>query len=173
MPSTVYRNIKKRGAGIGTGGVYRGRRSQRGHGFGTIVRKILEGGKVFLKPFLVKAGKATANIGRKQVSDLMKQGARKASEYAIKNKGNIAKSVAGTVGASVIGAVGERIANKKGETKNVKAAVKQAKKADDQIRQGLKRKVQAIEKIEEATTTKPPTKRRRRKQRGRGLDSIF
>ena len=173
MPSTVYRNIKKRGAGIGTGGVYRGRRTQRGHGVGAILGKILKGGKTILTPMLKKAGKAATNIGKKQAADLVKQGAQKAAEYAVKNKGNIAKSVAGTVGATVIGAVGDRIANnKKQETKKVKAAVKQAKKADNQIKQGLKRKAQAIEKIEEATT-KPPAKRRRKKKRGRGLDSIF
>ena len=172
MPSTVYRNIKKRGAGIGTGGVYRGRRTQRGHGgLGEVVGKILKGGKKILVPILKKGGKAVANIGKQQAADLVKQGARKAAEYAVKNKGNIAKSVAGTVGATVIGAVGDRIANKKQETRKVKAAVKQAKKADNQIKQGLKRKAQAIEKIEEATT-KPPAKRRRKK-RGRGLDSIF
>ena len=171
MPSTVYRNIKKRGAGIVSGGVYRGRRTQRGHGIGSFFSNLARRVINFAKPLAKQVGKAGANIGKQAVQDAVKQGARQAVDYAKKNKGNIAKSVAGTVGASVLGAVGEKIGNKKGEAKQVKEAVKQAKKADTQIKQGIKRKVEAIEKIEKAAT-KPPAKRRRR-QRGRGLDSIF
>ena len=173
MPSTVYRNIKKRGGGIAPAGVYRGRRTQRGHGIGSFFTKLA--GKVlkFAKPIASKVGRVGANIGKEVVQDAVKKGARQAVTYAKRNKGNIAKSVAGTVGASVLGAVGERIGNnKKGETKQVKQAVKQAKKADTQMKQGIKRKFDAIEKIENAVT-KPPVKRRRRRQRGRALDSIF
>ena len=172
MMSTVYRNIKKRGAGMGTGGVYRGRRTQRGHGVGSAIAKVFKAGIKLVKPLAKGGAKAVGNaaskVGKKVVTDALKQGAKQAATYAKDNKGNIAKSLIGTAGASVIGAVGERIGNKKkGEekkkTKQVKEAVKQAKKADTQIKQGIKRKAEAIEKIENAVTaTQPPPPAKRK-----------
>ena len=167
---------------MGTGGVYRGRRTQRGHGVGSAIAKLFKAGIKLIKPLAKGGAKAVGNaaskVGKKAVTDALKQGAKQAATYAKDNKGNIAKSLIGTAGASVIGAVGERIGNKKGEEKKkrkqVKEAVKQAKKADTQIKQGIKRKAEAIEKIENAVAaTQPPPPAKRRRRCGRGLDSIF
>ena len=194
---SIYRNVKKRGSG---GVVYRGRRRQRGHGLGlnsfikgqlrrqrghglgSILGSIGKAGIKIVKPIAKGAakiaGRAAAEAGKTAVGGLVKQGGKKAIDYAVKNKGNIAKSVIGTAAGSALGLVGEKISGTKRKTSpatNVKNAVKKAKKADTQIKQAVKRKVEAVQQIEKAVgvAAQPPAKKKRASHRGGSLNAIF
>ena len=196
---SIYRNVKKRGSG---GVVYRGRRRQRGHGLGlnsfikgqlrrrqrghglgSILGSIAKGASKIVKPIAKGAakiaGRAAAEAGRTAVGGLVKQGGKRAIDYAVKNKGNIAKSVIGTAAGSALGLVGEKIGGtkRKKSATNVKKAVKKAKKADTQIKQAVKRKVEAVQQIEKAVgvaaTPQPPAKKKRASRRGGSLNAIF
>ena len=150
MPSSVYRGVyRQRGTGGILGNVYKGRRTQRGSGIGSIFGKILKEGIKAGKPLLKQAGKAVAGIGKKQLGNALKQGAKQLG----KQKGNIAKTVAGAAGASILGAVGDKLANEK-KTKQKKPA---------------KRKLV----VEINTNTGPKKKKRRKTQKVKGLNSIF
>ena len=194
---SIYRNVKKRGSG---GVVYRGRRRQRGHGLGlnsfikgqlkrrrqrghglgSILGSIVKGASKIVKPIAKGAakiaGRAAAEAGRTAVGGLVKQGGKRAIDYAVKNKGNIAKSVIGTAAGSALGLVGEKIGGTKRKN-NVKNAVKKAKKADTQIKQAVKRKVEAVQLIEKAVggvASQPPAKKKKRaSRRGGSLNAIF
>ena len=194
---SIYRNVKKRGSG---GVVYRGRRRQRGHGLGlgsfikgqlrrrqrghglgSILGSIAKGASKIVKPIAKGAakiaGRAAAEAGRTAVGGLVKQGGKRAIDYAVKNKGNIAKSVIGTAAGSALGLVGEKIGGTKRKN-NVKNAVKKAKKADTQIiKQAVKRKVEAVQQIEKAVGVaaipQPPAKKKRASRRGGSLNAIF
>ena len=192
---SIYRNVKKRGSG---GVVYRGRRRQRGHGLGlnsfikgqlrrrqrghglgSILGSIAKGASKIVKPIAKGAakiaGRAAAEAGRTAVGGLVKQGGKRAIDYAVKNKGNIAKSVIGTAAGSALGLVGEKISGTKRKN-NVKNAVKKAKKADTQIKQAVKRKVEAVQQIEKAVggvAAQPPAKKKRASRRGGSLNAIF
>ena len=128
MPSSIYRHLRGKGGVIGN--VYRGRRTQRGSGLGSIFGKILKEGIKAGKPLLKQAGKAAAGIGKKQLGNALKQGAKQLA----KQKGNIAKTVAGAAGAAVLGAIGDQMQNKKKPTASTKPAKRPPKrKADVQI----------------------------------------
>ena len=153
MPSSVYRGVYHlRGAGGVIGNVYKGRRTQRGSGIGSIFTKILKEGIKIGKPLLKQAGKAAAGVGKRQVGNALKQGAKQLA----KQKGNIAKTIAGAAGASILGAVGEKLASNQKKTTTKRPP---------------KRKLV----VEINTATGPPKKKRRKKksQTGKGLNSIF
>ena len=138
-----------RGTGGVIGNVYRGRRTQRGSGIGSIFTKILKEGVKIGKPLLKQAGKAAAGVGKKQIGNALKQGAKQLANQ----KGNILKTVAGAAGASLLGAAGDQLANKK----------------KPQKKKPTKRKL-----VVEIDHTAAIKKRKRRKiQKGKGLNSIF